>query len=432
MSLQSVYALVDLGYVRQLGEASVAGLSVSFQAFFLVLAMAKVVGTTLLTRVSKLYGRQEIDEARRVFTRYSAVAAAVGVVAAVVAFFSAELYVSTFTDDPAALAEGLAYFRISALTFLLQLLLVVFGDSLRASGDFVTPVKLMLLSLVLNLVLDPLLIFGLGPFPEMGISGAAWATVASQALAIFLYVVRFLRNQGERELRWVRPGNDPQLLRELIVRGLPAGLQFFLISAVLGIILWKVGPHGPAWTASAGGGFRVIQQVFLPVVALSSAVSAIVGQNLGAGHSGRVRRAALGTLGIATTYGLVTSVLLFVFGDKAGLVFIKDPTWLPVAVTYFEWSAWLGLTVAMSILPTFVLQAAGQAIQPALVAVGRVTLLVGIVLALPDDRPDLVFAASTATAVLEGLCDTGLLLRFLRRLPPEGTPATEARTATQT
>ena len=432
MSLQSVYALVDLGYVRQLGEASVAGLSVSFQAFFLVLAMAKVVGTTLLTRVSKLYGRQEIEEARRVFTRYSAVAAAVGVVAAVVAFFSAEIYVSTFTDDPAALAEGLAYFRISALTFLLQLLLVVFGDSLRASGDFVTPVKLMLLTLDRNHGLEPLLILGRGPFPEVGTSRAAWATVAVQVLAIFPYVVRCLGIQGERELRGVRPGHDPQLLRELIIRGLPAGLQFFLISAVLGIILWKVGPHGPAWTASAGGGFRVIQQVFLPVVALSSAVSAIVGQNLGAGHSGRVRRAALGTLGMATTYGLVTSVLLFVFGDKAGMIFIKDPTWLPVAVTYFEWSAWLGLTVAMSILPTFVLQAAGQAIQPALVAVGRVTLLVGIVLALPDDRPDLVFAASTATAVLEGLCDAGLLLRFLRRLPPESTPETEARTAPQT
>jgi putative MATE family efflux protein len=427
MSLQSVYALVDLGYVRQLGEASVAGLSVSFQAFFLVLAMAKVVGTTLLTRVSKLYGRQEIDEARRVFTRYSMVATGVGIVAAVAAFFSAELYVSTFTDDPAALSEGLAYFRISALTFLLQLLLVVFGDSLRASGDFVTPVKLMLLSIVMNLVLDPLLIFGLGPFPELGIAGAAWATVASQALAISLYIFRFMRNQGERELRWVRPGPDPQLVRELVLRGLPAGLQFFLISAVLGIILWKVGPHGPAWTASAGGGFRVIQQVFLPVVAISSAVAAIVGQNLGAGHSSRVRRAALGSLALAATYGAVTSVLLFVFGDKAGLLFIKDPAWLPVAVTYFQWSSWMGLTVALSILPTFVLQAAGQAIQPALVSMGRVVLLVAIVLALPDDQPGLVFAASTATAILEGFCDTGLLLRFLKRLPPDsGTPAADA------
>lgn len=420
MGLQSVYALVDLGYVRQLGEASVAGLSVSFQAFFLVLAMAKVVGTTLLTRVSKLYGRQEIDEARRVFTRYSAVAACVGVVAAIAAFLSAELYVSTFTEDPAAFAEGLTYFRISAFTFLLQLLLVVFGDSLRASGDFVTPVKLMVLSIITNLVLDPLLIFGLGPFPEMGIAGAAWATVASQALAISLYIFRFLRNQGERELRWVRPGTDPHLIRELVVRGLPAGLQFFLISAVLGIILWKVGPHGPAWTASAGGGFRVIQQVFLPIVAISSAVSAIVGQNLGAGHHGRVRRAAMGSLGLAATYGTVTSVLLFVFGDKAGLLFIKDPAWLPVAVTYFQWSAWHALTVALTILPTFILQAAGQAIQPALVSVGRVSILVVIVLLLPDHQPGLVFAASTATAMLEGLCDTGLLLRFLKRLPREG------------
>lgn len=426
MSLQSVYALVDLGYVRQLGEASVAGLSVSFQAFFMVLAMGKVVGTTLLARVSQLYGRQDIEEARRVFTRYSIVGTLVGVVAAAAAWVGADAYVSAFTTDPAAHAEGLAYFRISAVTFLLQLLLIVFGDALRASGDFVTPVKLMVLSIVTNLVLDPLLIFGIGPFPELGIEGAAIATVVSQALAITLYTARFLRNQGERGLRWVSPGRDPRLLHELAVKGLPAGLQFFLLSGVLGIVLWKVGPHGPAWTASAGGGFRVVQQVFLPVVALSSAMSAIVGQNLGAGRSTRVRQAALGAMGVAVAYGLLTSVLLFVFSDKAGLFFIKDPEWLPVAVTYFDWSSWMSLTVALSIPPTFALQAAGRAIQPALAAVGRVGLLGVVVLLLPQDQPALVFAAATGTAFLEGFLDTGLLLRFLQRLPPETRTAEEA------
>ena len=419
MSLQSVYALVDLGYVRQLGEPSVAGLSVSFQAFFLVLAMGKVVGTTLLARVSHLYGQQAIDEARRVFTRYSIVGTIVGIVAAVCAFLGADAYVAAFTSDPTAHAEGLAYFRITSVTFLLQLMLIVFGDSLRASGDFVTPVKLMVLSITTNLVLDPLLIFGMGPFPELGIEGAAIATVVSQALAIGLYTVRFLRNQGERGLRWVSPGEDPRMLQELAVKGLPAGLQFFLLSGVLGIVLWKVGPHGPAWTAAAGGGFRVVQQVFLPVIALSSAMSAIVGQNLGARHSGRVRKAALGSLGVAIAYGALTSVLLFIFGDKAGLFFIKDPAWMPVAVTYFEWSAWLSLTVALSIPPTFALQAAGRALEPALAAVGRVVLLGALVLALPDDEPALVFAAATGTAFLEGFVDTGLLLRFLRRLPPD-------------
>ncbi len=418
MGLQSVYALVDLAYVRQLGEASVAGLAVSFQAFFLVLAMAKVVGTTLLARVSQLYGRQEIAEARRVFTRYSVVAAIIGGVAAVAAFASAETYVSAFTEDPAAFGEGVAYFQVSAMTFLFQLLLVVFGDALRASGDFMTPVKIMLMGVIANLLLDPLLIFGLGPVPAMGIRGAALATVLSQILPLALYVRRFMANQGERELRWVAPGKDPKLLSELALRGLPAGLQFFLISAVLGLVMWKVKSHGPAWTAAAGGGFRVIQQAFLPIIALSSATSAIVGQNLGAGRSDRVRGAALGSLGTACAYGLLISVGLFFGGEKAGLLFIKDPTWLPVAVTYFHWSAWLGLSVALSILPTFVLQAAGQAVQPAASAVLRVALLGVLILWLPDSRPEWVFGVTTITAMMEGVLDTGLLFRFLGRLPP--------------
>jgi putative MATE family efflux protein len=419
MGLQSVYALVDLGYVRQLGEASVAGLSVSFQAFFLVLAMAKVVGTTLLSRVSQLYGQQRIDDARRVFTRYCAVAAVIGVVAAFTAYTSADLYVSTFTEDPAARAEGLAYFRVSAITFLFQLLLVVFGDGLRSSGDFVTPVKLMVASVLTNLVLDPVLIFGLGPIPAMGISGAALATVISQMVALVLYVSRFIRGRGERDLRWVAPGTDPGMLRELIVRGIPAGLQFFLISGVLGLVLWKLKPHGPAWTAAAGGGFRIIQQGFLPVVALSVATSAIVGQNLGAGRSDRVRRASLGALGVAIAYGTLLSVGLFFGGEYAGLLFIKDPAELPVAVTYFNWSAWLGLSVGMSLVPSFVLQAAGKSVVPAGAAVFRVVVLALLIVGIPDHMPAWVFGATTATALMEGAIDTVLLFRFLAGLPTE-------------
>lgn len=419
MGLQSLYALVDLSYIRQLGEASVAGLSVSFQAFFLVLAMAKVVGTTLLSRVSHLYGQQEIDAARRVFTRYCGVAVLVGAVAAVGAFLGADAYVSTFTEDPAARAEGLAYFRVSAITFLFQLLLVVFGDGLRASGDFVTPVKLMVASVTTNLVLDPILIFGFGPIPAMGISGAALATVLSQTVPLALYIRAFLHGSGDRELRWVSPGSDPTMMRELLVRGLPAGLQFFLISGVLGLVLWKLKPHGAAWTAAAGGGFRIIQQGFLPVVALSVATSAIVGQNLGAGKSSRVRRAAFGALAVACGYGTLLSIVLFVFGETAGLLFIKNPEWLPVAVTYFDWSAWLGIAVGMSLVPSFVLQAAGKAVRPAGAAVFRVVLLAVLILGIPEEQPAWVFGVTTATALLEGVIDTVLLVVFLSRLPPD-------------
>ena len=420
MGLQSVYALVDLGYVRQLGEASVAGLSVSFQAFFLVLAMAKVVGTTLLSRVSHLYGQQKVDEARGVFTRYCAVAGVVGLVAAAVAYGGAEHYVSTFTEDPAASSEGLAYFRVSAITFLFQLLLVVFGDGLRASGDFVTPVRLMVASIVTNLVLDPIFIFGFGPIPAMGISGAALATVLAQTVPLGMYIRRFLSDGAGRDLRWVSPGRDPGMVRELVVRGLPAGLQFFLISGVLGLVLWKLKPWGAAWTAAAGGGFRIVQQGFLPVVALSVAASAIVGQNLGAGHTSRVRRAALGALVVACGYGLLLSVVLFFGGEYAGLLFIKNPEWLPVAVTYFDWSSWLGLSVGMSLVPSFVLQAAGKSVRPAGAAVFRVVLLAMLIVWIPEDRPAWVFGATTATALLEGLIDTVLLVRFLNRLPPDG------------
>ena len=184
MSLQSVTPSWTSA-VRQLGEPSVAGLSVSFRPSSSSSPWARS-GTTLLARVSHLYGQQAIDEARRVFTRYSIVGTIVGIVAAVCAFLGADAYVAAFTSDPTAHAEGLAYFRITSVTFLLQLMLIVFGDSLRASGDFVTPAASMVLSITTNLVLDPLLIFGMWSILEPGHRGCRHCDRREQPRALVL------------------------------------------------------------------------------------------------------------------------------------------------------------------------------------------------------------------------------------------------------
>ncbi len=424
MSLQSVYALVDLVYVRQLGEVSVAGLAISFQVFFLILALARVVGTTILSRVSQLYGADQIAQARQLFTRYSAVSLVLGGLAAVGAYLAAPAYVAAFTDDPAVFREGLICLQVTSLTFLSQLLLIVFGDGMRASGDFMTPMKLMAGSVVLNLILDPALIFGLGPVPAMGLAGAAWATVISQLMPVLLYCWIFSRTHTGRELRWVRGGRGEHIFKEMLIRGLPSGVQFLLISAVLGLVLWAMKPHGAAWTATAGGGFRVIQQCFLPIVAISSAASAIAGQNLGARHIDRVWSVSRVVLVWALVYGLAVSIVLFFTGEQVGQLFLKDPAWLPVAGVYFRWSSWTLISVAMLLPATFILQAAGRSILTASAAMGRLALLSVLVAVLVSKGkgPEWVFAVVVLTALLEGAADIGLLVGYLRRVDTEQAP----------
>lgn len=419
MMLQSAYALVDLAFVRQLGEKAVAGLAISFQAFFLILAIGQVVATAALAEISQHYGAKKIDSARVAFSTFCAIAVGLGLVAVVAAYLSAEAYVSTFTDDPQVLELGTGYFEINSLTFLLQLLLIVFGNGLRASGDFSTPMKLMALSVLTNAVLDPLLIFGIGPFPELGLDGAAWATVLAQSQTLVVYLIRLSRPRAANDLYWTRPVLTREVWWRLVFRGLPAGAQFFLISVILGLVLGAVKSEGAAWTAAAGGGFRVLQQLFLPLVALASAAAAISGQNLGARNYDRVWKVAKTALAWGLIYAAVIVAIVYWQSHTLGHVFAKGEEELRVATIWFQWSAPQLFGFAATYVPTFVLQAAGRAVLPLCSALARAAALSGVLyLLIPNvDWPtEAIFGAATVTQLLEGLVDVVLLFVFLSSL----------------
>ncbi len=421
MVLHSVYAVVDLAFVGRLGESAVAGLSISLQAFFLVLAISQVVATAVLARVSHDYGSGRIEQAWRAFSGYLGVAFGIGSIAAVTAFFSAPLYVSTFTDDPEVIRHGLAYFKITSLTFLSQLLLMVIGTGLRASGDFKSPMRVVFVSVAINLVLDPVMIFGLGPVPAMGLVGAAWATVIAQVVALSVYARQLLRRPpSPRALRWAPPALSRTMVVEIFTRGLPAGLQYFLLSVVLGIILVAMKPHGPVWTAAAGGGFRILQQTILPLVALGFAASALAGQNLGAGLPRRIVATAATAMRWGCTYAVVLGGLLWLGADLAGRIFAQTDVELAAASTYFRWSAPTTLAFAMSLVPTMLLQGVGRSVMPLMGAILKLIvlcILVFMVVPLYGLSPKWVFGASTVAYLFEGVADVWMLRVWLKRLP---------------
>lgn len=421
MALQSAYALVDLAWVRGLGQDAVTGLATSFQAFFIVLALAQVVATTELAELSQAYGAGRIKDARRLFSSFSIVGVVIGVVAAFAAYFSADVYVAAYTSSEAAQAAGVAYFEVMSLTFLAQLVIMVFGNAVRASGDFHTPMRVMLVSIVVNAALDPLLMYGVGPLPELGVAGAAWATVIAQVIAIVIYTRRFLRRThlAERDISWARPIFPPGFFKRLLTRGLPAGTQFFLTSAVLGIVMASLKSEGDAWTSAAGAGFRVLQQTFLPLVALGSAAAAISGQNLGAGHFERVRETALLATRWGLGYAVVVGTLMFFGGGVAAHIFAESDEALAVGAEYFRWSAPAMPAMALTFVPMFILQAAGRAILPLLSAILRIVLLaVAVQWVLPavTTDPGWVFGAVTLTSYVEALGATALLGLFVSRL----------------
>ncbi|MFT5583304.1 MAG: putative MATE family efflux protein [Cognaticolwellia sp.] len=422
MLLQSVYAIVDLAWIKRLGEESVAGLSINFQIFFVILALSQVIATTAMADMSQLWGKGEREGARGAFSSFLLVALVLGVLTTGGAWLTADAYVNFFTSDPAVAEEGLAYFQINALTFFSQLLLIVLGYGLRASGDFISPMVVMIFSVLVNLVLDPLLIFGVGDWEGMGIAGAAWATVAGQFLALVAYIGLLIRARtDDARMSFGMPSFNLDFFKQLIVRGLPAGTQYLLMSAMLGVVLYAMKPHGAAYTAAAGGGFRILQQSILPVVALASAAAAMAGQNMGSGGFDRVRLTSRTVLIWCVVYGGVISGLFLLTPELFASLFAQ-PEEMDVARSYFVWSWPMVIGISLSMGPTMILQALKRPILPLIAAVVRLGLIVVGVFAwlVPTQAPpEWVFGLVAVTAIVEGAIGVGLLIWRLRRLPDD-------------
>jgi putative MATE family efflux protein len=424
MLLQSLFAVIDLAFVARLGPEAVGGLSISLQIFFVVLALAQVLSTTALASVSQSYGAGRHEQAWSAFSAFLGLSAAIGLVSMVLAFVFAPHYVGFFTDDAGVYEQGLLYFRISTVTFFTQQMLIVTGFCHRGSGDFIRPMKMMAMAVVVNLVLDPLLIFGLGPFPAMGIAGAAWATVIGQTSACLGYAIHLLRAPTQPEaLRLGRPHLDRAFLGRILRRGLPAGVQFMVLSVLLGLVLEAVKPFGPSWTATSGGGFRILQQTILPMVAVGGAAAAIAGQSFGAGRLARVRAICWLAVRVLVAYGLLASLALMLGGRDLGRIFADTAEGLDLAHRYFRWSGPMALAFSMIFVPMAVLQALGRPTATMVAAIGRVILLfVGLHAIMPalGLAPEWIWGFTTLSGLVEGGVALLILRWQLRVIESEG------------
>jgi putative MATE family efflux protein len=434
MLLQSTYALVDLYWVQKLGTAEVAALSISLQAFFIILALAQMMAVTAQARISQSYGSGQLTLARNYFSSFLLMSTLLGLAAAATAYLCAEPYVRFFAPDPsefelgsmkhedaeAVIEQGLVYFQINAITFCTQLVIIVIGNAFRGSGDFLTPVKLMITAVVINLILDPLLIFGLAGLPEMGLAGAAWATVLAQVFVLIGYTFILIRPpRDERGIRLGTPIISRDFLVHLVQKGLPVGIQFSLLPIFLGLILYAMKPWGADWTATAGAGFRVLQQTLLPMVALGHASAAIAGQSFGSGSIKRVRQTSWTATRWMLVYGVIATLILFFAGRDLGRIFASDSDGLDLAQLYYWWSAPTVLAFSLSFVPSSVLQALSRPGLPLIAALARIialTILILGVIPLFGLGPRWVFGAASATTFIEGGLGTWFMWIHLKKL----------------
>ncbi|KYF62779.1 MATE family efflux transporter [Sorangium cellulosum] len=335
--LQTTYSFINAIWVGQfLGTGALAAVTVSFPVIFTIFGVG--MGMTLATNilVSQSFGARRFDELRRVVDGSTAIIYGLGVLLTVVGeIFTPEILRAM--DTPADIfAPSVSYLRVFLLSLPFSFGMFALRSMLQGTGDSKTPLYFQLGSVLLTTVLDPLLIFGRLGLPELGLNGTAWATIVSQVISLVALNVYLHVKRSPIAPRWPRFGQLGPTIRRTCRIGVPASIQQSVVSLGMVVVTGIVNGFGEVATAAFGAASRIDQIAFLPAINMGMAISTLAGQNLGAGHHGRVREVF--TWGCVFSGGitLVISAAALVFPEALLRVFITDPVVLDLGASYLH------------------------------------------------------------------------------------------------
>ena len=283
---------------------------------------------------------------------------------------------NSFSADAGTSIQARAYLNWFIPALALQFPLVTLGSALRATGAIKPSVAVQFFSVVLNGALAPFLIFGIGPFPRMGVSGAALATFVSILAADVGTVIYFEKKYHYLRFHLSQWSPQFKIWLTMLKIGVPAGIEFVMLSFYVGVVYLIIRPFGAAAQAGFGVGGRLMQAMFLPVVALSFAVSPVIGQNFGGRKAERVRHAVMISLGLATGMMLVLAMVTWLTAPILIRIFSRDPNVIAFGSQYLTIVAFNFIAAGIVFSSSSVFQGIGNTFPPLISSGARLLLFV--------------------------------------------------------
>jgi len=334
-ALRLGYQWVDAMWVKGLGVQATGAVTTSVFVLWCVYAFNDIFGAGLQAYVSQLLGAGERQRAGVAVRKAITASLAMGVGFALAGLFAARPLFALIDPAGGVAASGATYLRSVLLGAPLVLPALTAEIAFRASGDTRTPLTLDAISIALNIVLAPVLIYGLGPAPRLGVAGAALATVVAQALLASCYAVLALRRHPAFPLARRAPGL-PVGIGGLARVGVPAMLIGSLFSVVYLAFVRAVSPYGEAAVAIIGVENRIEALQFILSLSLGFAGATLLGQALGAGRIDRAEEVLRTAQRWATGLAAIMTVLLFAFPRLFLGLFTRDPEMFALGVPYLR------------------------------------------------------------------------------------------------
>ncbi|TXE07782.1 MATE family efflux transporter [Gelidibacter salicanalis] len=335
--LQSAYQLIDTFWLGRIGADAVAAVSLSFPLLFLVLSIGAgltLAGTVMVARYQGAGNQKMVDfsSSQSVFLIFLT-----SIVLAIVSYFAAGPLMKVIGAGPDIIEDSTTYFEVSSLGFVFLFIFFIFQSLMRGIGNVMLPVYIVLCTVILNAVLDPLFIYGYGPIKGYGVAGAAVASVITQAVAATIGLVILFRGKHGIKISLSSMYFNMENLKRTFNLGLPASIEQSTRALGMTFMMVIVTSFGSDIVAAYGIGARMLSFIVVPALGLGIATTSLVGQNIGALKIKRAEKVArlsaklafFGFTGLGLIMFLVAEPLtaFFIPNDlqviKDGALFIK-------------------------------------------------------------------------------------------------------------
>jgi putative MATE family efflux protein len=375
MVIQTLYFLIDLYWVGRLGTHAVAAVGIAGNLTFIVLALTQMLGVGTTTVVSHAVGRKEHDKALLLFNQSQVLAMVTGVLFLFLGLAVRTRYSQALSADAMTARLAGQYLRWFVPAMALQFGLVAMGAALRGIGNFKTGVMVSSTTVIVNMLLAPILIFGWGTGHAFGVAGAAMSTLIAIVVGLTWLTTYFIPRDAYLRFVVADWGIRTEVWKRILAIGLPTGVEFGLTAVYLFLVYSITRPFGAAAQAGFGIGGRVVQAGFMPVVALGFAVAPVAGQNFGARESDRVRRTFRDGASMAAGVMLLLTVLCHIAPEAMVGVFSKDPAVISIGAEYLRIVSYAFIPSGLIFVASSMFQAMGNTV-PSLIASGvRIALV---------------------------------------------------------
>ena len=292
MSMEAVFAVVDIAFVSRLGTDAVAAVGITEALVTVLYAIAIGLGMGVTAMVSRRIGARKPEAAAQVTGQAIWLCAALSIIVGIVGVTYAEDMLRLMGASHSVVATGKGFTAVLLGGSVTILYLFLLNAAFRGAGDAAVALRSLWLANGINIVLDPCLIFGLGPFPEMGVTGAAVATTIGRGIGVAYQLYYLIGGRGRLEFHMRHLRVVLSLMYRMIVISIGGIGQFLIATASWIVIMRIVAFYGSAAIAAYTIALRLIEFVFLPAWGLGNAAATLVGQNLGASKPDRAEKSA--------------------------------------------------------------------------------------------------------------------------------------------